>query len=71
MADGPTVSFIMIYQLFLSTQVKRWTTITYKHGIYEFPHELPNNLRLRKLGNNRKVSKPHRIKAQCQVPSRK
>ena len=27
-------------QIFLSSQVKRWTTITYKHGIYELPHEL-------------------------------
>ena len=24
---------------------------TYKHGIYELPHELPNDLRLRILGN--------------------
>ena len=69
--NGPTVSFIMIYQILLSPQVKRWATITYKHGIYEFPHELPNNLRLRKFGNIRRVSKPHRIKDQCQVPPRK
>ena len=27
------------------------TIITYEHGIYELPHELPNNLRLRVLGN--------------------
>ena len=25
--------------------------ITYKHGIYELFHELPNDLRLRTLGN--------------------
>ena len=25
--------------------------ITYKHGIYELPHGLPNDLRLRILGN--------------------
>ena len=25
--------------------------ITYKHGTYELPHELPNNLRIRILGN--------------------
>ena len=36
---------------FLSPQVKRWVIITYKHGIYELPHELPNDLRLRILGN--------------------
>ena len=47
----------MFYQIFLSPQVKQWVIITYKHGIYEFPHELQNNLRLRKLGNIRKVSK--------------
>ena len=39
----------MFYQIFLSPQVKRWAIITYKHGIYELPHELPNNLRLRKV----------------------
>ena len=27
------------------------TYITYKHGIYELPHELSNDLRLRILGN--------------------
>ena len=32
----------MFYQIFLSPQVKRWAIITYKHGIYELPHELPN-----------------------------
>ena len=25
--------------------------ITYKHGIYELPHELPNDVKLRTLGN--------------------
>ena len=28
---------------------------------YELPHELPNNLRLRKLGNIRDMSKIHRV----------
>ena len=32
----------MFYQIFLSPQVKRWAIITYKHGIYELPYELPN-----------------------------
>ena len=36
---------------FHSPEVKRWAIITYKHGIYELPHELPNDLRLRILGN--------------------
>ena len=39
----------MFYQIFLSPQVKRWANVTYKRGIYEFPHKLPKNLRLRVL----------------------
>ena len=52
-----TISFIifwdlsMLYQIFLSPQVKWCAIITYKQGIYELPHELPNNLRLWILGN--------------------
>ena len=41
----------MFYQIFLSPQVKQWTIITYKQGIYELPHELLNYLRFRILGN--------------------
>ena len=51
----------MLCQMFLSPQVKRCAIITYKHGVYELPHALPNGLRLRKLENIRKVSKLHRI----------
>ena len=36
----------MFYQIFLSPQVKRCAIITYKHGIHELLHELPNDLRL-------------------------
>ena len=36
----------MIYQTFLSPQVKRYTIISYKHGINILPHDLPNDLRL-------------------------
>ena len=36
----------MFYQIFLSPQVKRWAIITYKYGIYELPHGLPNDLKL-------------------------
>ena len=43
--------FVMFYQIFLSPQVKRWSIIIDKHGIYELPHELPNDSRLRILGN--------------------
>ena len=34
----------MFYQIFLSPQVKRWAITTYKHGIYELPVDLPNDL---------------------------
>ena len=39
----------MFYQIFLSPQVKRIVIISNKHGIYELPQELLNDLRLRKL----------------------
>ena len=35
----------MFYQTFLSPQVKRYVIITYKHGIYELPHEFSSGLR--------------------------
>ena len=38
-------------QIFLSPQVKRCAVITCKHGIYELPQELLNDLRFRILGN--------------------
>ena len=41
----------MFYQVFISPQMKRCAIITYKHGIYELPDKLPNDLRLRILGN--------------------
>ena len=41
----------MYYQILFSPQVKRWAIITYKHGMYELSHELPNDLRLKILGN--------------------
>ena len=43
--------FLMFNQILLSPQVKRWAIITYKHGIHELCHELPNDLRLSILGN--------------------
>ena len=43
--------FLMFYQFFLSRQVKRIMIISNKHGIYELPHELTNDFRLRVLGN--------------------
>ena len=41
----------MFRQIFVSSQVKWCVIITYKHGIYEFPYELPNDFRLRILEN--------------------
>ena len=35
----------MFYKVFLSLRVKRCAIITYKHGKYVLPHELPNDLR--------------------------
>ena len=69
------ISFIifwdLFYRIFLSPQVKRWAIITYPHGIYILPPELLNDLRLgdlTKLGNIKKVPRPHRMIAQCPVP---
>ena len=41
----------MIYQIFLSPQVKQIVIISNKYGIYELPHKLPNNVRLRTIEN--------------------
>ena len=52
--------------LILSPQVKQSVIITNKHSIYELPHELPNDLRVktqdpRKLGKISKISELNRI----------
>ena len=47
------LAFFMYYQIFYSLQVKQYAIITYKHGIYELPHELSNNIKLRILGNRK------------------
>ena len=38
-------------QMFLSLQVKRSAIISNKHGAYQLPHKLPNDLRPTILGN--------------------
>ena len=54
---APAIIFVLFwdslifYQVFLSLQIKQFAIITYGHAIYELPHELPNDLRLRILGN--------------------
>ena len=57
--------FSMFYQMFLSTQVKQNVIISIKHGIYDLPQELPNDSRLRIIGNIREISNLHR----SQVPN--
>ena len=49
--DHNICDFVMFYQIFLSQQMRRIVTIGNKYGIYEFPHELPNDLRFSILGN--------------------
>ena len=49
----------MFYQIFLLPQVKQILIISNKHGIYELPHELPNDLRLRKLKSIKKIPNVH------------
>ena len=46
-------------------QVKRIVIISNKHGIYELPHKLLKELRLRTWGNLKKISKLDRIIAWC------
>ena len=43
--------FLILYQIYLSPHVKRSVIISNKYGIYELPDQLPNDLRLRILGN--------------------
>ena len=53
--------FLMFYKIFLSPQVKLIMIISNKYGIYELPHELTNDLRLRILANIKKILNLHRI----------
>ena len=41
----------MFYQIFISSHMKRCAIITYKLGMYELRHKLPNDIRIRILGN--------------------
>ena len=50
----------MFYQIFLSPQVKRSAIISNK-GVYELPHELPNDLRLSILENKEKSRKSQNL----------
>ena len=46
----------MFYQISISPQVARYAIISNKDGIYELPHELPNNLKLTKGQGNLNTS---------------
>ena len=46
-----TIIFIIFWDPLMSPQVKLCAIITYKHGVYKLPHDLPNDLRLTILGN--------------------
>ena len=45
----------MFEQISLSSQAERSMIISNKHGIYELPHELSNNLKPAILGNIKKT----------------
>ena len=47
----------MFYQIFQSPQQKLSAIIGNKHGIYELPHELSNDLGLRIVGNYERSGK--------------
>ena len=51
----------MFHQIFLSPKVRRSAIISNKHGIYEFPHELPKDLRHRILGSYEKSEKSENL----------
>ena len=40
---------LKFYEILFSPQVKRSVIISNKHGIYELPHKLPNDVKLRIL----------------------
>ena len=46
--------FLMFYQIFLSPQVKWSRIISNKQSVYELPHKLLNDSRLRILGKKEK-----------------
>ena len=49
------------YQILLLVQVKRSAIISNKQGVYELPDELPDDLRLRILGNKKRQAKSQNL----------
>ena len=59
----------MVEPIFLLPQVKRSVIISNnKHGMYELPYELRNNIRLRILGNYERSGKSQNV-AELLLPS--
>ena len=61
MMDVIFLELLILYQFFYLPKVKRSVVISNKHGIYELPRELPNNSRLRILGNYERSCKSQNI----------
>ena len=57
----------MFYQILLSPQVKRCVIVTYKYGICELSHELPNDLRLRIVSTSKNGSPVPSLLANMEV----
>ena len=53
--------FLKFYQILLSSEVKQSMIISNKQGIYELPHVLLNDLRLRILWNKEKSGKSQNL----------
>ena len=62
--------FLLFYQIFPAPRVKRCAIITYKHGkwVPERLNSLTNSQTTKKLGNVRRVRKPHRMIAKFPAP---
>ena len=55
-------AFLMCYQIFLPPQVKWSAIISTKQGVYELPHELPNDLRLSRWGGQFPKQEKNRLR---------
>ena len=60
-------NFTIFQYRYDSPQVKRNFIYSIANVVYELPHEFPNDLRLRKLGNITKIPNLGGDKAQCPV----
>ena len=56
----------MFDQIFFSPEMKQNVIISNKHGIYELPHELPNDLRSQKIRKHQQNLKT----SLCSIPAK-